>query len=182
MTAQTDATLTAEIARTLENPHTILSAFQHVGAVPAIGFTLAACCAMVELESGGRMVWGHDPWDEVAYPRGLALPADLVNYHAYRAARNAGRQPQGCGITQLTSAGLQVEAERAGGCWEPFYNCLIGFRFLRDLFVHHGSPAAGFTAYNGSGPAAVAYGQRAAALQADWQSRFNVAVGGGHHV
>lgn len=172
------------IGETLSSAHTIVSAFDHVGAAAHVGFTLAACCAMVEKESGGRMVWGADPWNAAAYPRGLALPASLsetpvteANYAAYRDRRNAGLQPQGCGITQLTSPSLQIQAERAGGCWVPFYNCVVGFHFLRGLFVAHQSPLAGFTAYNGSGPAAAAYAAQAVALMKGWQARINAAAG-----
>jgi hypothetical protein len=135
---------------------------------------------MVQNESGGRMVWGHDPWDEHAYPRGAALSAVLEgknvtqgDYTRYKTRRNQGLQPQGCGITQLTSASLQIEAEQAGGCWVPFYNCIVGFHFLKGLFQTHGSALAGFTAYNGSGPAAQAYGERSVAVAAEWQQRFN---------
>lgn len=182
----TTAEVEKVVAETLENAHTIVSAFDHVGEVVHAGFGLAACCAMVEKESGGRMVWGADPWDSAAYPHGLALPVDLqeqpvteANYHAYRDRRNGGMQPQGCGITQLTSPSLQVEAERAGGCWVPFYNVVIGFHYLRGLFVAHGSALAGFTAYNGSGPAALAYGQQAVGLMNAWQRRFNAAASAG---
>lgn len=174
---------TAEIGKTLGNAHTIVSAFDHIGPVLRVGFDLAAVCAMVENESGGEMVWGHDPWNAAAYPKGRALDPALEgalvsesNYHEYKARRNAGMQPQGCGVTQLTSTSLQVAAERAGGCWVPFYNCLIGFRFLLSLFNQHGSAFTGFAAYNGSGPAAEAYGRRAVALQADWQARLDRAL------
>lgn len=183
MTAQTDAKLEKEIAKTLQNAQTIISAFSHVQGDQAVGFDLASCCAMVQNESGGRMVWGHDPWDTHAYPKGAALPVALEgqpvtenDYHLYRARRNIGFQPQGCGITQLTSAGLQQEAEQAGGCWKPWPNSVVGFHFLKGLFQIHGSALAGFTAYNGSGPAADAYGLRAVALQNGWQARFNAAL------
>lgn len=175
----TDA-IEVEVLRTLDNAHVIISAFDHLGPNPKVGFSLAACCAIVEKESGGRMIWGADPWDEAAYPKGIALDSSLnekpvteLNYHAYKARRNSGLQPQGCGITQLTYPALQVEAEKAGGCWVPFYNCLVGFRYLRDLFVTHGSAQAGFAAYNGTGPAAVEYGDLAVALADSWQARFN---------
>ena len=176
-----DPKLEAAIAALpLSNSHIIISAFTHVGADHLVGFTLAACCAMVENESGGRMIWGADPWNRGAYPRGEALspvlheqPVTEENYHIYRARRNSGMQPQGCGITQLTSPSLQIEAEKAGGCWVPFYNCVIGFHFLRGLFVSHGSALGGFTAYNGSGPAATAYAERAVSRTAQIQEQFN---------
>ena len=169
----------AEIAKTLENAHVIHSAFEHVNHGAPAGFDLAACCAMAQAESGGRMIWGADPWDPGNYPEGYALPVALheqpvteANYHAYRRARNRGLQPQGCGITQLTSAGLQEEAERAGGCWIPFYNARVGFAFLASLFMTHPTPELAFAAYNGSGPAAYAYGARVAGYQSAWRQRF----------
>lgn len=184
MTTTPDPKVVAIVAQQLQNAETIVSAFNHVGAAPATGFDLAACCAMVQEESGGRMVWGADPWDQAAYPLGLALPASLneqpvteQNYHTYRASRDLGRQPQGCGIAQLTSPGLQRAAELAGGCWVPFYNARVGFTVLRDLFAGPRSTTAAFAAYNGSGPAADAYGVRVEALRLDWRQRLAAAVG-----
>lgn len=174
-----DPRLVVIVAETLENAHDIVSAFNHVGPVAAVGFDLAACCAMVQDESGGRNVWGADPWDQAAYPKGLALdpalneqPVTEANYRPYRLRRIEGCQPQGCGPTQLTDAALQTEAEVDGGCWVPFYNCRVGFDVLRSLFAGHNGAEAGFAAYNGSGPAAVAYGERVAALQDEWRSRL----------
>jgi hypothetical protein len=184
MTTTPDPKVVAIVAQQLQNAETIVSAFKHVGADPATGFDLAACCAMAQEESGGRMVWGADPWDQAAYPLGLALPANLneqpvteQNYHTYRASRDLGRQPQGCGIAQLTSPALQRAAELAGGCWVPFYNARVGFTVLRDLFDSHALPTAAFAAYNGSGPAADAYGVRVGLLRLGWQQRLAAAVG-----
>lgn len=181
--AGSDHRVTVVVAQTLQNAPVIVSAFDHVGASAPVGFTLAACCAMVENESGGRMIWGADPWNQAAYPKGAALdpslheqPVTEQNYHVYRWRRNGGMQPQGCGITQLTSESLQVAAELAGGCWVPFYNCRIGFAFLRSLFEREGGELGGFAAYNGSGPAAWDYARRAVQLAADWQQRFDVAL------
>ena len=168
---------------TVSNGLAIVHAFNHVGADPHVGFDLAACIAVIENESGGENVWGHDPWNQAAYPKGPAHPAgppvDPVtqdNYTAYKLLRNEGRQPQGCGPCQLTSEGLQVAAERAGGCWLPIFNCQVGFEYLKELFVEHGSAAAGFSSYNGSGPAAEEYGARAIVLQDQWQTRINELV------
>lgn len=184
MTTTPDPKVVAIVAQQLQNAETIVSAFNHVGADPATGFDLAACCAMAQEESGGRMVWGGDPWDQAAYPLGLALPATLneqpvteTDYHVYRDRRNLGYQPQGCGIPQLTRPALQRAAELAGGCWVPFYNARVGFAVLRELFDSHALPAAAFAAYNGSGPAADAYGVRVGLLRLDWQQRLAAAVG-----
>jgi hypothetical protein len=174
-----DPKVVAIVAQTLDNAHDIVSAFNHVEADAATGFDLAACCAMAQEESGGRMIWGADPWNSTFYPLGVALvsalneqPVTEGNYQPYKVRRNRGMQPQGCGITQLTSVSLQRSAERAGGCWVPFYNALIGFRFLCILIHAHGSAQAGFAAYNGSGPAAEAYGVRVEALRLSWAQRL----------
>jgi hypothetical protein len=178
-----DQKLIAVIGETLQNAPTILSAFNQVGHDQNVGFTLAAVCAMVQNESGGRMIWGADPWNQAAFPKGAALdpalheqPVTAANYHPYAARRDAGMQPQGCGITQLTSTSLQKQADQAGGCFEPLANAVTGFQFLRSLFESGGSQLAGFRAYNGSGPAAQAYANRAVTLAAEWQSRINGAL------
>jgi hypothetical protein len=174
----------AVVGETLENAEVIVSAFDHVGSLTFVGFGLAACCAMVEEESGGRMIWGADPWNPVLYPSGLALPRDLEeqpvtqdDYVRYRAQRNRGLQPQGCGICQLTNPELQHAAEIAGGCWVAFYNARTGFAVLRGIFTREPSPAAAFAAYNGSGPAAEAYGDRVEALRLAWAQRLAAAGG-----
>jgi hypothetical protein len=162
-------------------PDQTLAAFKLIGPIPKVGFSLAACCAVLDNETGGgENVWGHDPWDEEAYPKGIAHPAGPPNdpvtqwtYTQYKEKRDAGMQPQGCGPCQLTDASLQIEAEKLGGCWVPQHNMTIGFRFLSQLFLEHGSAEAGFAAYNGSGPDAEEYGVRAAALADEWQARFN---------
>ena len=162
----------------------IVHAFNAVGHDPATGFDLAACVAVIVNESGGENVWGHDPWNPAAYPKGPAHPAgpavDPVthaSYTAYRLLVDEGRQPQGCGPCQLTDPGLQRVADGYGGCWLPIHNCHAGFQFLRGLFTREGNPGAGFEAYNGSGPAAVAYAQRAVQEQAVWQARINALAG-----
>ena len=182
-TSPVDQKLIRVIGDTLQNAPIILRAFNHVGHDQHVGFTLAAACAMVQKESGGRMIWGADPWNKAAFPKGAALdpalherPVTDKNYHAYASRRDKGMQPQGCGITQLTSASLQKQADQAGGCFDPFANAATGFRFLRTQFENGGSEHAGFRNYNGSGPAAEAYADGAVKLAADWQSRINHAL------
>jgi hypothetical protein len=160
----------------LDNGIAAAQAFARVGARERVGFDLAACCALLVNESNGRNLWGGDPWDRGAYPRGIALNPTLnettvtqLVYTTYKLRRDAGLQPQGCGPCQLTDASLQIEAEKLGGCWVPVHNMTVGFRFLQQLFVEHRGAFAGFSAYNGSGPAAENYAQRASGQQAEWR-------------
>lgn len=164
-------------------PADTLRAFEATGPNSKSGFSLAACCAMLDQESyGGENLWGHDLWNARQYPRGAAHPAsplvrDVVteaSYKAYKLRRNMGMQPQGCGPTQLTSEGYQIEAEHAGGCWVPVHNMTVGFRLLAELFIEHG-PLGAFGAYNGSGPNGT-YAHAAVSLMGGWQARFDHAL------
>lgn len=165
-------------------PSATLTAFEYHGPDSKTGFSLAACCAMLDMESyGGLNIWGHDPWNSRAYPKGAAHPASpllkdyvtAANYKAYKASRNAGMQPQGCGSTQLTSPSYQEEAEKLGGCWKPVHNRTVGFHVLGELFAEFDGALGGFGAYNGSG-AGGTYAHSAVSLMAGWQARFDHAL------
>ena len=125
------------------------------------GCPLDTLCAVLTLESsGGLNVWGGDP--TIFVHAGVVTEA---NYKAYAAVRDRTGECQGCGPMQLTSKSLQVEADAAGGCWQPNHNLAVGAHFLANLLAAHGGNIAeGCAAYNGTGPAAQLYGQRALAL------------------
>lgn len=134
--------------------------------------TLARCLALLENESGGENIFGADPG-------GTALPRvwyDTVvteeKYRVYLHRRNEGMTPNGVGPCQLTSAFLQDAADKKGGCWQVKPNMEVGFAFLHGLMLAHG-PFGGFEAFNGSGPAAVAYAERAIARAELWERRLN---------
>lgn len=130
---------------------------------------LSQCLALLENESGGANIFGHEgtacpeEWwgGEVTEPR----------YVVYRERRDKGLTPDGVGPTQITDPQLQIEAQNLGGCWKPKLNMDVGFGFLHQLMVEHGSQD-GFAAYNGSGPAAVAYGERAMRWAEIWHDRL----------
>lgn len=151
--------------------HTLL-ACKHVGA------SLAVCCTNLYLESGGgRNIWGGDPG-------GSGLPISMretevthIVYEMYSHNVDAlGEGVQGCGPTQLTARTLQKGADARGGCWVPQHNMAEGFLFMRQLIAAAGNIQLGFQHYNGSGPAAVAYGERAFALYRLWVARFDAAL------
>lgn len=130
---------------------------------------LSQCLAMLENESGGRNIFGGE---------GSACPVEWyeaevteARYVVYRERRDRGMTPNGVGPTQITDPGLQIEAQELGGCWIPKHNMAVGFGFLHQLMVEHGTEG-GFTAYNGSGPAAIAYGERAMRWTTIWHDRL----------
>jgi hypothetical protein len=130
---------------------------------------LSQCLAMVENESAGRNIFGEE---------GTACPSEwyegYVNeprYVVYRDRRDAGDSPDGVGPTQITDAALQIEAQRLGGCWNAQYDCDVGFHFLHELMVVYGT-ADGYMHYNGSGPAAEDYRDKALIWERVWHGRF----------
>lgn len=134
--------------------------------------TLARCLALLENESGGANIFGADP-DGIALPRQwYDTPVTENKYRVYLKRRHEGMTPNGVGPCQLTSAGLQDEADNLGGCWKVDPNMKVGFAFLHQLILEHGV-FGGFEHFNGSGPAAVEYAIRALARAKAWETRLN---------
>jgi hypothetical protein len=89
-------------------------------------------------------------------PSGVSLLVTAENYAAYLGERDAflndpaiGRRSNGVGPAQLTWYGLQDEADRLGGCWDPYANCLVAFRILRAHREAQGNWTDAFHRYNG---------------------------------
>jgi hypothetical protein len=128
------------------------------------------CAMLMEETGGGTMEFGHDidargPCP--GYGWGLVTKA---KYLAFRHLRDVEGRSNGVGATQLTSPGLQNEADALGGCWTPRWNIAVGFRYLAGSIREYGLER-GIAAYNGSGPAALAYAQRVIALAEHFKSR-----------
>lgn len=130
---------------------------------------LAFLCAILMLETGGGVnEFGHDPticvgWGTVTEGKAKA----------YLRLRDATDLCQGVGPMQLTSRGLQDEATNAGGLWLPEHTIAVGAHYLAALVADRRGFEAGAAAYNGSGPAAEAYGRRAVILQAHFRTVVN---------
>ncbi len=137
---------------------------------------LEVACAATLLEresSGGRNVWGRDPVDDGGvYAKGGEVTR--AAYEAYRAQRDR-LGAQGVGPCQLTHPSLQNEADRRGGCWDWRSNVAVGFEHLAGLQRSYGM-RDGFRRYNGSGPAAEQYADRAVEALARWRTRLGDAT------
>lgn len=132
--------------------------------------TLARCLALLENESGGRNVFGAE--GEACLREWYDQEVTQTRYSFYKLRRNQGLSPNGVGPTQLTDPSLQIAAEKRGGCWIPLHNMEIGFGFLHGLILRYDSVWEGFRAYNGSGPAAESYANRAVERAATWERRL----------
>jgi hypothetical protein len=86
------------------------------------GVPASLICAVLEIETGFRNVFGYDA---VANPSKSPSPPapDLEvtrsRYRSYLQHRKAGQGNQGVGPMQLTSPDLQDRADKLGGAWRP---------------------------------------------------------------
>lgn len=151
-----------------------------------VGIGPALAIAMLEQESHGKNVWGHDPtifiggydakhrryWTKRRSRRGYV---NKRGYQEYKRQRASGSTPrmQGVGPMQLTWWTTQDLADKLGGCWKPRYNIKTGFRILSANIKQYGL-RDGIRRYNGSGAAAEAYARSVLARQDAWQRRFKI--------
>ncbi len=135
------------------------------------GLPLSYGLALVEKETGFRNVFGHDPTSSIPVSwRGSRVTR--AKYRVYKAARKRGRGMQGVGPVQLTWFAFQDQADAVGGCHKPYPNLVVGFRLLASLINQHGKEA-GAGAFNGTGPAAEAYGRDWVHKQAAWHGKVS---------
>lgn len=115
------------------------------------GLHIAAACALVEQESGGKNIFGAD-WgtrgvDRVPFAH---MPVADARVKALVAHVRAGGVSNGVGLTQLTWRDFIYEAEAMGGAHIPRYQLRVGFELLAGYFDSYGEPD-GWGAYN-AGP------------------------------
>lgn len=143
------------------------------------GLPFAVACALLEQESGGRNVYGHDVGGALAgYPRAV----NRDNFAVFRwMVLDRGMTANGVGPCQITYAGTRrANGTRDGGYfrqmdeqglrpWVAEDNMQFGFALLR---AHYESGpkswAAAGTRYNGS----PSYGADLAAKVAAWKLRL----------
>jgi hypothetical protein len=119
--------------------------------------------AMLEKETGipQRNIFGCD------HGEGKAFCHENVTEARVKALRNSGLA-NGVGWTQITLPVFVAEADKLGGAHKPRFQMRVGFRVLKDHMDRLGIQQ-GFRAYNGSGPAAEAYGRDAVKVAERWE-------------
>jgi hypothetical protein len=148
------------------HPHADPVADEILAACNSTGLPLSYGLTLLEKESGFQNVFGHDP---VRNPvKGGRVTQ--ARYAEYKRHRKRGEGMQGVGYTQLTWFAYQDQADALGGCWRPYPNIVVGFRLIRNLTHVHGIQK-GAARFNGTGPAADAYGRDFLARQRKWHVR-----------
>ena len=132
------------------------------------GLPISLICAVLEVETGFRNVFGHDNVrNPIKSPPGglLAVTPDL--YRQYLGFRRQGLGNQGVGPMQLTSPGLQDRADALGGCSKVGPNIRVGVEFLAGNIRRLGL-FGGVAAYNGSN----AYATKVLPLEKKWRAKL----------
>jgi hypothetical protein len=154
--------------------HGSVDPYNALAAAVYTGLPLAVVCTTLDMESGGgRNTWGGDPGGNALPRQWFETSVTLPKWNVYWANVHAGYVVNGCGPMQLTSQGLQQMAQDRGGCWLPYPNMVVGAIFMQELLNQTGGDIRlAYQHYNGSGPAAIAYGWHAFSLYQQWHQEL----------
>ena len=165
-----------------------------VQAATATGIPLAIAAAMIQKESGGKNVYGHDGSAETGpgvfstkygpvfiggttYAQGSDIPVTQGNFAEFLRRMTAGAKSNGVGPAQITYAGYFKQAPDY-----PFWDALANIRFgltiladyLDDDFSDSSISSAGAHYNGGTTPnaAALAYGADLLTRTTAWRARL----------
>ena len=136
-------------------------------AAKTVGLPFEVACALIEKESGGRNVYGHDAGGALSgYPEEVSEE----NYRVFRwMVLTRGMTSNGVGPCQITSPGFFRQMEEQGlRPWVKYDNMLFGFRLLLSYYKSYKSWRAAGRLYNG----ADAYGVDLVNRINTWKKRF----------
>lgn len=150
---------------------------QHVSdaakAAGRTGLPFHVACALLQMESGGRNVWGNDAGGVFAGSGDREVTE--ADYREFRRRIDDGEPSNGVGPCQITHKSFFPKAEQQGlRLWVPLDNMVFGFGMLA---VHHaatGSWRRAGTGYNGK----ASYGEKFARRVGEWQRRLTDAQPG----
>ncbi len=146
-------------------------------AADLVGIPFPAACALMEKESGGRNIYGHDQGG--AGPAGQ--PVTRTNFEAFLAKVLAGATSNGVGPSQITYAGPLVNGRRDGGFfrimaeqglrpWVVADNMRFGLDLLWGYYQSSFSWVTAGERYNG----ARSYGDALAVKVQEWERRLDL--------
>lgn len=155
-------------AKGLTNCESIINASRRVK------LPLEAACALMQKESGGRNVYGHDSGG--VFSRDEYPTVTGANFFDFIVRVMNGATSNGVGPSQITYAGSNVGGHRDGGYfremaqlhlrpWIVEENMQFGFKILKGHYDATHSWVAAGTRYNG----AESYGRDLAAKVEQWK-------------
>ena len=160
-----------------------------VQAATATGIPLAIAAAMIQKETGGKNIYGHDAGGVystltgpvvvggIVYKKGADIPVTSFNFVEFLRRVTAGEKSNGVGPAQLTYAGYFKQAPDY-----PFWDALANIRFgltvladyLNDDFSDSSISSAG-ARYNGGtnpGTKALTYGEDLLTKTNAWRAKL----------
>ncbi len=145
-----------------------------VAAAEETGIPFWAACALLQKESGGRNVYGHDSGGTFSHDEHASVTAANFFQFLVKVAFQGGRS-NGVGPCQITYAGNQggyfrEMADEGLRPWVPRDNMVKGFRIILAHKKAKGTWRAAGTAYNGRDT----YGADFVAKCNEWRRRFNL--------
>ncbi len=114
------------------------------------GLSLADGCALVEKESGGRNIFGHDygPTGDAPPYYGHEVTKErvgkLINQPGYK---QGNAKMNGVGLSQLTWFSYVISAEELGGAHLPINQLRVGFNLL-NVYLHKYPRQQAIASYN----------------------------------
>lgn len=146
-----------------------------------VGIPFRAACALMQMESMGKNIYGHDAGGVFNVPgEKIVTEANFKDFH-HRVV-DLGEISNGVGPCQITYAGVHLaNGSRDGGFfremeaqhlkpWVPEDNMVFGLRLIWSSYQHNGhSWEKAGTAYNG----AASYGRLFEERVHEWYHRLN---------
>jgi hypothetical protein len=165
--------------------------FALIRAAREAGIPIAAACAMIQQESGGANIYGHDVGGTFStntrrvtiqgksYARGADIPVTPSNWSIFMIKVALGEKSNGVGPAQITYAGdlpdgrsggyFRMMLERGLCPWRPHDNMLFGFEILAANFKRTNNWARAFGHYNGGSTPNMEYGNKVARSMEAWE-------------
>ena len=160
-----------------------------VQAATATGVPLAIAAAMIQKESGGRNVYGHDAGgvystltgpvvvSGIVYETGADIPVTAFSFVEFLRLVTAGAKSNGVGPAQITYSGYFKQAPDYP-FWDPLANIRFGLTiiadYLDDDFSDSSISSAGAHYNGGTNPdsKAIAYGADLLAKTNMWRAKL----------
>lgn len=135
-----------------------------------VDIPLPQACALMSMESGGANIYGHDAGGAMSVPGRNVLVTE-VNFKTFRhLVLDLHHTSNGVGPCQITWSGYFPDMESKGlKPWVAYDNMRYGFEILKSHHATSGSWQSAAAQYNGSGPAAAAYGRTYMERLAMWE-------------
>lgn len=130
-------------------------------------------CALLDMESDGENIYGHDKGGIFALKGGKNLRVTEANYKIFLERLKAGEGANGVGPCQVTYRTFFGDAAKQGlKLWQPYDNMLYGFALLKRHYKASGTWQGAGTRYNGK----KSYGKTFNVKISEWNKRLAVSA------